>query len=208
MRPEKEPNGVRRKRGRPSRGVRDAVLGATGELIRERGLLGVTTSVVAERAKASEASIHYHFGSKEALLEAAIVAALESLRPGDLQAEGSGHEPLSERLLRVATLLERVYDDLVPLLVAVHADEQLRQTIGPRLAAHDLGPHRAVARVARCIAAGPPGADDMAIADAEAAAVMVVGACFLRAWQRQMRTHRRRGLPSLQRAIAVLAVNR
>ncbi len=84
------------------------------------------------------------------------------------------------------------------LLAAVQSDPELRHALAPRLAAHDLGPHRAVARLARCLAA------DHGINDAEAAALLIVGACFLRAWQRQMSTHRAHTLPSLARTIKVL----
>lgn len=191
-----------RKRGRPSKGVRDSVLAATRALIQDEGIAAVTTSAVAERAGASEASIHYHFGSKEALLQAAILEALAPLRSRGLGSGASADEPADEEVLRLATLLERVYDDLVPLLAAVQADRSLREAIGPQLSADDLGPHRAVVRVARCIA--DESAADGAIEDAEAAAMLIVGACFLRAWERQVSTHKRRALPSLGRAIAVL----
>lgn len=186
--------------------MRAAILAAVPELIREGGLASVTTSAVAERAGASEASIHYHFGGKEQLVEEAILSALGSLRDragavaGAVAASGRRS---AESLQELARALEAFYDELIPLLVAVQSDPQLRRELGPKLAGHDLGPHRAVSLVAGWVTAGPtdaPGDGD----DAQATALLLVGACFLRAWQRQMSTHRVRALPSLSRAVAAL----
>lgn len=187
------------KRGRPSRGVRAAVLTATRDLIRERGLTGATTSAIAERAGASEASIHYHFGGKGALLEAALVESLQPVR--DHQGASQGCVPAE--VLELTKSLERSYDDLIPVLAAVQSDPLLRATVGPRLLAADLGPHRAVARLAAALtgdgAAGPEGARDP-----EAIALLLVGTAFIRAWQRQMSSGASHSLPSLSRAVAVL----
>lgn len=178
------------------------MLAATSALIQEQGITGLTTRAVADRANASEASIHYHFGSKEALVEAAILEALAPLRARGVEPEDGKGLTTEQRLLRATTLLERVYDDLVPLLAAVQADQSLRQAIAPQLSADDLGPHRAIARVARDIAR------DSEAADPEALALLIVGACFLRSWNRHMSTHRRRDLPSLRRAVAALVGER
>lgn len=182
--------------------MRQAILAAVPELIRERGLASVTTSAVAERARASEASIHYHFGGKEQLVEEAILGALGSLQSRAREVGAAAQRP-AESLHELAGALESFYDELIPLLVAVQSDPQLRRALGPKLARTDLGPHRAVALVARGVKAAKsdrPGEGD----DADAAALLLVGACFLRAWQRQMSTHRVRALPSLSRAVGVL----
>lgn len=195
--------GSPKRRGRPSRGVRAAVLAATRSLISKEGLAGATSNAIAERAGASEASIHYHFGGKEALLETAILEALEPLREYQ-DPPGSDDDSLPTHLLKLATALERAYEELVPLLAAVQSDPQLRRAVGPRLSAHDLGPHRAVASIARYLASKHDHSGSGTRIDAEAAALLIVGACFIRAWQRQMSTHRRHPLPSLARAITVL----
>ena len=70
---------ARRRRGRPSAGVREAILAATLDLAAEQGLTRLTTKEVARRAGASEASVFYHFGDKVGLLQAAMVAGLEPL---------------------------------------------------------------------------------------------------------------------------------
>lgn len=186
--------------------MRQAILSAVPELIRERGLASVTTSAVAERAGASEASIHYHFGSKEQLVEEAILDALGSLqsRARDV---GTAPQRPAQSLEQLAGALESFYDELIPLLVAVQGDPQLQRELGPKLALNDLGPHRAVSLVARWVRASQADARPGGGHDADAAALLLVGACFLRAWQRQMSTHRVRALPSLSRAVGVLLQN-
>ena len=158
-------------------------------------------TAVAQAAGASEASIHYHFGSKERLLEEAILGALEPLAASHSGAEGAAH---TESLHALAAAIERAYDELIPLLVAVQSDPKLRQEVAPKLRAHDLGPHRAVSLVADRIRASQPDRPTRSGEDVEATALLFVGACFLRAWERQMSTHRSQALPSLSRAIAVL----
>ena len=65
-----------------SRGRGDAtrlrITTATADLVAELGWDGVTTRAVAARAGVNPALIHYHFESMEALLRAAVVAALRS----------------------------------------------------------------------------------------------------------------------------------
>jgi AcrR family transcriptional regulator len=196
---------ARRSRGRPSVGVRDAILQAASELLQDNGAVGTTTAAIAERAGASEASIHYHFGGKEALLEAAVLGAVERLRDRSRQISASPEKPLGDSLLDIAIALEQFYDELVPLLVAVHSDPQLRRALAPRLASHDLGPHRAVTLIARHITDHRHAHRLEGHGDVEAAATLLVGICFLRAWQRQISTHRSGRLPSLARAVTVLA---
>lgn len=190
-----------RPRGRPSRGVRSAILAAVRTLIREQGMSSVTMTAVADLAGASEGSIHYHFGSKERLLEEAVLGALEPLA-ALREAEG-GHLSAGS-LSALAAALERAYGELIPMLVAVQSDPKLRDEIAPKLRAHDLGPHRAVSLVAGRIRASLADRPDRTVDDVEAAALLLVGACFLRAWERQMSTHRRRALPNLARAVEIL----
>jgi AcrR family transcriptional regulator len=64
----------------PGRGqaTRDKITVAAAELVAELGWGAVTTRAVAARAGVNQALIHYHFGSMEALLRGAVVAALDS----------------------------------------------------------------------------------------------------------------------------------
>lgn len=65
--------------GRGTRGdaTRARIARAAVELVAELGWDAVTTRAVAARAEVNPALVHYHFGSMEALLRGAVVAALE-----------------------------------------------------------------------------------------------------------------------------------
>jgi AcrR family transcriptional regulator len=193
-----------RRRGRPSRGVREAILAAVRDLIREQGLAAVTTGAVAERAGAAEGSIHYHFGGKEQLLVEAIKSVLASLNAGTPGAPAPGRSQSGGSLLQIVSALESAYDELIPILVAIQSDPDLRRAIAPQLGLDDLGPHRAVALVARHVAAARASGEALVTGDDDALALLLVGGCFLRAWEHQASTHRPRALPGLARAVAVL----
>jgi len=64
-------------RGRPSR--KPEIIAATEELIRTRGLAGVTTRAIAERVGCSEAAIYVHFDSRSELLLAVLEGSLPAM---------------------------------------------------------------------------------------------------------------------------------
>jgi AcrR family transcriptional regulator len=58
--------------------TRRRILEAAGALVAERGWGAVSTRLVADRAGVNQALVHYHFGSKEALLRLAVARAIDS----------------------------------------------------------------------------------------------------------------------------------
>jgi AcrR family transcriptional regulator len=93
-------------RRRTSRGTaRDAILGATLEIIAERGIDAVTHRRVAERAGVSPGSTTHHFSSREDLLRGAFHSYLEHaddfLMGIDAEVRASVADP-SERVRRFA----------------------------------------------------------------------------------------------------------
>jgi AcrR family transcriptional regulator len=62
--------------------TRRRILEATISLVAEVGWAAVTTRAVARRAGVTQGLIHYHFGSKEALLRAAMVSAFTAMIAG------------------------------------------------------------------------------------------------------------------------------
>jgi AcrR family transcriptional regulator len=198
---------AKRTPGRPSTGVREAILTAALDLIADRGLARLTTREVARRAGVSEASVFYHFGDKIGLLQAVTLAGLEplkSLDPGIVT--GHSGRPLKETLLRIGTALESFFDRALPVLEAVQADADLRTDFAQRLHDQDLGPHRGVrflrAHLDSMAGAGRVRAD----ADTEAAALLLVGACFLRSWLRHLTGPQNAAtVPGLDTTVALLA---
>jgi len=61
-------------------------MAAATELVAERGWDAVTTRQIAERAGVNQALIHYHFGTKEALLHAAFEVAMHGMFAGPVEA--------------------------------------------------------------------------------------------------------------------------
>ncbi|MBM3664785.1 MAG: TetR/AcrR family transcriptional regulator [Actinobacteria bacterium] len=73
---EKQSNPVRRPRGRPrDPRVEGAVLGATRELLRERGYGGLTVAAVADMAGVGKGTIYLRWPDKDALVVGVLAAA-------------------------------------------------------------------------------------------------------------------------------------
>jgi AcrR family transcriptional regulator len=203
--PDTEP--ARRAPGRPSTGVREAIVTAALDLIADRGLARLTTREVAKRASVSEASVFYHFGDKIGLLQAVILAGLEPLKALDPNIiTGNSGQPPAETLLQIATALESFFDHVLPVLEAVQADADLRAGFAERLREENLGPHRGVRLLSEHLASMVDLGQVRADADSEAAALLLVGACFLRAWLRHLSgPPGAQTLPALDDTVGVLA---
>jgi AcrR family transcriptional regulator len=192
-----------RRRGRPPAGAREAILTAAWDLISEEGLVTLTTREVARRAGVSEASVFYHFQDKAGLLEQVVLTGLAPLKaPGP----GPGGEPLASTLGRLATALEAFFDHAMPVLAAVQSDAALRRSFVRRLVDGDLGPHRGVQMLSQQLTV--MSADGLANpgVNPDAAALLLLGACFMRSWERQMTgTERAPTLPALPEVVHTLA---
>jgi AcrR family transcriptional regulator len=192
-----------RRRGRPPAGAREAILAAAWDLISEAGLATLTTREVARRAGVSEASVFYHFGDKAGLLEQVVLTGLAPLKePGP----GPGGESLAGTLGRLATALEAFFDHAMPVLAAVQSDASLRRSFVRRLVDGDLGPHRGVQMLSQQLTLlSADGLADSGV-DPGAASLLLIGACFLRCWERQMTgAQRAPTLPALPDVVHTLA---
>ena len=197
---------ARRPRGRPSTGVREAILAAALEIISGDGLDQLTTRAVAKRARTSEASVFYHFGDKVGLLQAAVLAGLGPLKALDPAAlTGALDQSPAETLGVITAALERFFDHAMPVIATIQADASLRRAFAERLVEGDLGPHRGVQLLADYLRAMATRGVVRADLDCEAVAMLVVGACFLAAWQRAMSGDSGDGkLPGLSRVVDAL----
>jgi AcrR family transcriptional regulator len=196
---------ARRGPGRPSEGAREAILAAALGFISGEGLSRLTTREVARRAGVSEASVFYHFRDKVGLVQEVILAGLEPLNELDAgMLAGRTGDPLPETLRAIAAALERFLDRAMPVVEALQADASLRAEFAARMAERDLGPHRGVRLVAAHLAEMRQRGAVRPDADTQDAALLLVGGCFLRTWQRHL-TGREALLPSLDDATATLA---
>ncbi len=197
------PTGSPRRRGRPPSGGREAILTATLELLRERGIARLTTREVAKRAGVSEASVFYHYTDRPRLLRAVFIAGLEPLQALDARdLAGRDH---GDVLLRLAAAIERFLDQALPVLMAAQSDIELRDTMAEYLDDNGLGPHRGVQAVTAYLAGEQEAGRVDPTIDREAVGLLLVGASFLRSAQRQIMGHaERHDLPEMDGAVAMI----
>jgi AcrR family transcriptional regulator len=191
-----------KRRGRPPAGGREAILDATLALLRERGVARLTTREVAERAGVSEASVYYHYTDKPGLLTAVFRHGLEPLHALNARAPSAGDA--SDMMATLARAIEKFLDMVLPVLMAAQSDAELRDALATYMKAENLGPHRGVETLAALIAAEQRAGRMRADVDPSSAAVMLVGACFLRASQRLILGKGTRSLPPLDDVVATL----
>jgi AcrR family transcriptional regulator len=197
-----QPGGARR-RGRPSTGVREAILQAASAVLAERGVAGLATREIAGRAQVAESSIFYHFKDRVGLLQAIVSASVPAFADVVARAGAQpGQASLEDGLVRVLDALETLYAQVIPVQAAVLSDPELRDVFAQRTAQLDVGPHRALPPVITYLEteqhAGRLRAD--ADADPRALALLIVGAAHQRALHRLLRVAPSR-LPS-SRAVA------
>ena len=201
----RESSGARR-RGRPSTGIREAILRAATEVLAERGVAGLTTKAIAKRAQVAEGSIFYHFKDRLNLLLAIVSASVPAF--ADVVAAASAdleRSSLQEGLARLLDALETLYARVIPVQAAILSDPELRDTFTRRTAQLDVGPHRALPPVVTYLETERRAGRLRADADLRTLALMIVGAAHQRALHRHLSTARDR-LPSSHAVAANLAL--
>ncbi|MFJ9364389.1 TetR/AcrR family transcriptional regulator [Nocardia sp. NPDC101769] len=167
-----------RSRGRPSTGVREAVIANAQQVLAESGLARLSTKEIAARAGVAESSIFYHFGDRMGLLQAVIQHQLRPLK--DLLADAPAAD-LRTALRSLLATLEEFFVSALPVMAAVQSDAELGAVYRERSRDLDLGPHRAVDAVVAYLSAR-----GVEAADLRTAALLLVGAAHQRALQRQL----------------------
>jgi AcrR family transcriptional regulator len=165
--------------------TRERIVEAAERVMRERGLARTTTKEIARAAGYSEGTLYKHFESKEDLFLAMLterfpsfVALVEEL-PARV-----GRGTVRETLEGVATNALAYYGEIVPMaasifsepaLLARHREGMRKRGAGPRMINEELAAYlEAEERLGRV-------RED---ADPEAAAAMLLGACYQRAFFR------------------------
>ncbi|MGI5401086.1 TetR/AcrR family transcriptional regulator [Streptomyces sp. CA-135486] len=191
------------RRGRPSTGVREAVLKATEEVLGEAGL-ALSTKEIARRAGVAESSIFYHFGDRLGLLQAVINLHLPVFSDATVvlgRRTPSGNLPAD--LTAVVTGLERFYLRIMPILGALQSDSQLRELLAERHG--EVGPHLALQPVADLLCAELTAGRVRDTLDPTAGALLLIGAAHQRAMHRYLLgTTANRFLPSVDTVVRAL----
>src|SRR6266511_1741126 len=108
------------------RPMRERIVAAAIQVIRERGVTRATTKEIARAAKVSEGSIYNHFENKPALFGAAFGAVTSGIRGAMRELAASvGKGTVEGNLERLAGAAVRFYGELLPMTASALADHQV-----------------------------------------------------------------------------------
>ncbi|MEV0151796.1 MULTISPECIES: TetR/AcrR family transcriptional regulator [unclassified Nonomuraea] len=164
--------------------TRERILAAAARLMDEAGLAKVTTKEIARAAGFSEPTLYKHFLDKEDLLLAVLHDGLPYIDAlSDLPAR-AGTGTVEGNLTDVAEQAAAFFGRSIPVGSAIFAEHDMLAKQRERLRQADLGPHLAERLVAEYLRAEQRLGRVPAGVVPKAAAALLVGACFYRAFVR------------------------
>lgn len=141
-----------RRGGRPSRRAR--IVAVAEQLLRERGLAGVTTRVIAEKVPCSEGAIYVHFEDRLELILTVLEESLpEMLIPLHGLEERVGKGTPGENLSSALNGLVRFHQRVVVMLCSLMGETELRERFRSSLRSGGRGPDKGIATLAGYIEA-------------------------------------------------------
>ncbi len=163
--------------------TRGRMVEAAERVMREKGLAHTTTKEIAREAGYSEGAIYKHFESKEELF---LRVLTERLPPfvdvlGELPRR-AGREAVGEVLEEVARTALAFYGESFPMSVSVFSEPGLLARHREEMERSGAGPQKANEALAAYLEAERDLGRVREDADPEAAAAMLLGACFQRAF--------------------------
>jgi AcrR family transcriptional regulator len=159
---------------------------AAEKVMRERGLARSTTREIAREAGFSEGALYKHFDSKEELFLHVLAERLPSFVALSKELPGRvGVGAVEETLGEVARTSLAFFARGVPMFASIFSEPALLSRHTQEIRRRGGGPHRANEAVAAYLRAEQRLGRVREDADPEAAAAMLLGACFQRAFLRQ-----------------------
>jgi AcrR family transcriptional regulator len=168
-----------RDRDRGGAATRTRILEAAEQVVRERGLARATTKEIARAASLSEAALYKHYRSKSEL-----VLAMVTSRPGGFQQDvaalrsGVGSGDLEQKLTGLAEHAVEFFGRAMPVGHALLAEPELLAKYRELLLEREAGPRKPVQALADYLRAERDLGRLRADADPDAAAALLLGACF------------------------------
>ena len=163
--------------------TRERMVEAAERVMRDKGLAHATTKEIAREAGYSEGAIYKHFESKEDLF---IRVLTERLPPfADVLAalpRRAGREAVGDVLEEVAGAALAFYGKSFPMSVSVFSEPGLLARHREEMYKRGAGPHKANEALMAYLEAERDLGRVREDADPEAAAAMLLGACFQRAF--------------------------
>jgi AcrR family transcriptional regulator len=165
--------------------TRERILDAAAHVMSTRGLAATTTKEIARAAGFSEAALYKHFRDKEELFLCVLstrlpplIALLEEL-PGR-----AGQGSVAANLEEVARAAVAFYDRSVPMAASLFADPELLARHRERLEESGAGPQRPFEVLTAYLRAEQRLGRLSRTAKPTAAAALLLGSCFQRAFFR------------------------
>ncbi|ASR36218.1 hypothetical protein BAY61_15745 [Prauserella marina] len=164
--------------------TRDRILDVAATVIEQHGLARATTKQIATTAGYSEATLYKHFSSKTELF----TRVLAERAPGDLAGalralpDTGRREGLPEALRTVAVAALSFYRHGFPMAGSLFAEPDLLAAHRADLTTRGEGPEQPIATLASYLAACRDRGEIAPGTNVEAAARMLLGACFQQAF--------------------------
>lgn len=169
------------KRGRPSR--RPQIVAATEKLIRTRGLANATTKAIAAAAGCSEGALYVHFKSRPELVLAVLEESLpDMLVPLRALNEAVGKSTPQENLQQALMAIFAFHQRVMPSICALFSEPGLLADYRRSLNSQNKGPHGAIARLRKYIAAEQKLGRISPSVDSEIAAITLMANSFFRSF--------------------------
>jgi AcrR family transcriptional regulator len=163
--------------------TRDRILDSAAKVMRERGLANTTTKQIARVAGFSEATLYKVFDDKIDLFLAVLSERLPSFTPVQ---EGPtarvGRSTVQRNLETFAAEALLLYLEVFPIGASLFSDPDLLARHREGVAARGTGPHQVTDAVAEYLRAEQRQGRIATEADPEAASIMLIGACYHRAF--------------------------
>ncbi|MER6518822.1 TetR/AcrR family transcriptional regulator [Streptomyces sp. NPDC060334] len=166
-----------------SRPTPERLLDAAETLMRTTGLANATTKAIAREAGCSEAALYKYFANKEELF----VRVLMERRPNAAALMAAlttdpGEQPVEARLAEIARHASLFYADAMPMAASLFADPALLVRHREGVREIGAGPHVMLDALTRHLARERDRGRLRPDADPGAAAALLLGACFQRAF--------------------------
>ncbi|MCB5182855.1 TetR/AcrR family transcriptional regulator [Streptomyces antimicrobicus] len=167
----------------PQRPTAQRILDAAEKLMRTVGLAHATTKAIAREAGCSEAALYKHYANKEELFVRVLLERTPNAGPLQAALAAEPRErSVEDRLTDIARHASLFYADAMPMAASLFAEPTLLSRHREGVQRIGTGPHvvleALVAHLERARAAGLVRSD----ADPRAAASLLLGACFQRAF--------------------------
>jgi AcrR family transcriptional regulator len=163
--------------------TRARILDAAAALMSGIGLTRTTTKEIARAAGCSEAALYKHFRDKEEIFVRVLRERAPQLSDTLVRlSEQAGRGEVRLRLVEVARLAVSFYRESFPMAASLFASPELLAAHRRRLAEDGAGPHEVTRHLAAYLAAEQRLGRVAPGIDPTAAAMLLIGACFHRAF--------------------------